>query len=523
MFNSAIRNPERLAAVAPQAPDENVGECKEEASRLVLKSPKRFKSSTGGDTSVAKSKEKNSDHNTSDEDSALKKKNLRRKHSNSHLGCGTCKKRRIKCDEMLPQCFNCVKGKLHCAYLNLDAPARNALRMAQYNQYLRGDPPEELMSYYKEYSSDAHSAPHAPQQLMQPINVQQTMAVHQDGASASSGAVSAGTIPQLAEYFSSGYLPYQMVPQVVNNAQPTGAGTASCIMQPMYRSMVRIQQPDPAKALVIYQQVPYHMVSAAQMPQMMYQSQEQLALHMAHKPGQVHMAPVGSMDGLPVMIINGPPDNITYDNNTVTALNTVGGGPAASAASMISTGLAQIPRLYPHGMAPVLVAPGVSQSPIGQQISPGMAQISPAIPYHTVGPLQQPSPVPQIAQTPQLLQYHQIPSISLMAPVMQAQNAPTASPMVKAMLTPLGASYYLTPLMLAASIPGTYGTLEQQRRNLSVKVKSEFGKDDFVKSEFASEFEHQGSRHHEKKVYSADSPESITGSEKVPSIKMLLS
>ncbi|QEL62813.1 hypothetical protein CJJ09_004994 [Candidozyma auris] len=55
------------------------------------------------------------------------------------LGCGTCKKRRIKCDENLPQCFNCVKGKLHCAYLNLDAPARNALRLAQYNQNLRQD------------------------------------------------------------------------------------------------------------------------------------------------------------------------------------------------------------------------------------------------------------------------------------------------------------------------------------------------------------------------------------------------
>lgn len=74
-----------------------------------------------------------------EDDDTRKKKNSRRKHRNSHLGCGTCKKRRIKCDENLPQCFNCVKGKLHCAYLNLDAPARNALRMAQYNQNLRHD------------------------------------------------------------------------------------------------------------------------------------------------------------------------------------------------------------------------------------------------------------------------------------------------------------------------------------------------------------------------------------------------
>lgn len=68
-----------------------------------------------------------------------KKKNTRRKHRNSHLGCGTCKKRRIKCDENLPSCLNCLKGKLHCAYLNLDSNARNALRMAQYNQNLRND------------------------------------------------------------------------------------------------------------------------------------------------------------------------------------------------------------------------------------------------------------------------------------------------------------------------------------------------------------------------------------------------
>ncbi|CAN3354819.1 hypothetical protein DICA4_B08592 [Diutina catenulata] len=66
-----------------------------------------------------------------------KKKNSRRKHRNSHLGCGTCKKRRIKCDENLPACLNCLKGKLHCAYLNLDAAARNQLRLAQYNQSLR--------------------------------------------------------------------------------------------------------------------------------------------------------------------------------------------------------------------------------------------------------------------------------------------------------------------------------------------------------------------------------------------------
>ncbi|CCE72578.1 Piso0_000163 [Millerozyma farinosa CBS 7064] len=76
-------------------------------------------------------------------DASIKKKNSRRKHRNSHLGCGTCKKRRIKCDETLPACINCLKGKLHCAYLNLDANARNALRMAQYNQNVRQEKSED--------------------------------------------------------------------------------------------------------------------------------------------------------------------------------------------------------------------------------------------------------------------------------------------------------------------------------------------------------------------------------------------
>lgn len=93
-----------------------------------------------------------------------KKKSSRRKHRNSHLGCGTCKKRRIKCDENLPQCFNCVKGKLHCAYLNLDLPSRNALRMAQYNQNLRHDRPDDQSLLYSDKDSDnieiLHVHPH---------------------------------------------------------------------------------------------------------------------------------------------------------------------------------------------------------------------------------------------------------------------------------------------------------------------------------------------------------------------------
>lgn len=46
------------------------------------------------------------------------RKQNRRKHKNSKLGCSNCKKRRVKCSEDLPQCTNCVKHKVKCGYLD---------------------------------------------------------------------------------------------------------------------------------------------------------------------------------------------------------------------------------------------------------------------------------------------------------------------------------------------------------------------------------------------------------------------
>lgn len=53
---------------------------------------------------------------TSDERGPL---GLRKVHRNSKVGCSTCKKRRIRCDETLPQCKNCVRYKAECGYLNI--------------------------------------------------------------------------------------------------------------------------------------------------------------------------------------------------------------------------------------------------------------------------------------------------------------------------------------------------------------------------------------------------------------------
>lgn len=48
----------------------------------------------------------------------LKKVHLRRPHKKSHLGCKTCKKRRIKCDEQLPSCTKCTRSNIPCPYLD---------------------------------------------------------------------------------------------------------------------------------------------------------------------------------------------------------------------------------------------------------------------------------------------------------------------------------------------------------------------------------------------------------------------
>ncbi|CAN6674996.1 hypothetical protein TRVA0_077S00188 [Trichomonascus vanleenenianus] len=53
------------------------------------------------------------------EENAPKKKNVRRAHKKSHLGCKNCKQRRIKCNEELPICGQCSKSKIKCSYLSL--------------------------------------------------------------------------------------------------------------------------------------------------------------------------------------------------------------------------------------------------------------------------------------------------------------------------------------------------------------------------------------------------------------------
>ena len=50
----------------------------------------------------------------------LSANSTRRRHTNSKLGCSNCKRKKIRCDEGLPECGNCSRGKKDvCSYLHL--------------------------------------------------------------------------------------------------------------------------------------------------------------------------------------------------------------------------------------------------------------------------------------------------------------------------------------------------------------------------------------------------------------------
>lgn len=182
-----------------------------------------------------------------------KKKNSRRKHRNSHLGCGTCKKRRIKCDENLPACLNCTKGKLHCAYLNLDSSARSALRMAQHNQNIRQERPQmesedPLPSQVPQHMPMAvHTLPGQEPQAVMIHSQAPPVPGSMVAASTSAGSPMAGSGPSFA-------VPYPLI-QAGSMAVPP-----QHVIQSPYGPLVSIQ---PIAAPIQYSQVP---VMAGQMP-----------------------------------------------------------------------------------------------------------------------------------------------------------------------------------------------------------------------------------------------------------------
>ncbi|SGZ51465.1 CIC11C00000000374 [Sungouiella intermedia] len=54
----------------------------------------------------------------------------RRKHTNLKLGCLNCKRKKIRCDENLPQCENCLRAKKEiCSYLTMNQADINRIKL----------------------------------------------------------------------------------------------------------------------------------------------------------------------------------------------------------------------------------------------------------------------------------------------------------------------------------------------------------------------------------------------------------
>lgn len=78
----------------------------------------------------------------------------RRRHTNSKLGCLNCKRKKIRCDENLPQCENCSRAKRElCSYLDLSQPEINRIRLTH---SLRNSQNKLLLSDYRLPISTSH-------------------------------------------------------------------------------------------------------------------------------------------------------------------------------------------------------------------------------------------------------------------------------------------------------------------------------------------------------------------------------
>lgn len=82
----------------------------------------------------------------------MKSNTIRRRHTNSKLGCLNCKKKKIRCDENVPECKNCQKSRKNiCSYLSLTPKELNKVRLAH---ALRTSTNKLLSSNYRLPTSD---------------------------------------------------------------------------------------------------------------------------------------------------------------------------------------------------------------------------------------------------------------------------------------------------------------------------------------------------------------------------------
>lgn len=85
----------------------------------------------------------------------MKSNTTRRRHTNSKLGCLNCKKKKIRCDEHVPECKNCQKSRKNvCSYLSLSEKELNKVKLAH---SLRNSTNKLLNSDYRLPTSNVQS------------------------------------------------------------------------------------------------------------------------------------------------------------------------------------------------------------------------------------------------------------------------------------------------------------------------------------------------------------------------------
>ena len=67
----------------------------------------------------------------------------RKSHKKLRLGCDNCKQRRIKCDELFPQCLRCTVHKVQCSYQRLSHQEKRDFLREKYYLPLTPDPDDE--------------------------------------------------------------------------------------------------------------------------------------------------------------------------------------------------------------------------------------------------------------------------------------------------------------------------------------------------------------------------------------------
>lgn len=81
----------------------------------------------------------------------------RRAHSKLRMGCDNCKRRRIKCLEQFPQCFECTRHKVECSYQQMPPEEKhqwwikkNGTREVVTPPKINIEPVYEFQRYYPE-------------------------------------------------------------------------------------------------------------------------------------------------------------------------------------------------------------------------------------------------------------------------------------------------------------------------------------------------------------------------------------